>query len=110
MNEIRISVGGVCPHEKTVVKQLPPGCQHYAELRCACCGSFMRWLPSPQNIERRKANAFRLAKLQMLPGLTAWEHEFLRSLANQGGKLSPKQQEVFDRLCNAYAIESEVAN
>ncbi len=47
-------------------------------------------------------NAFKLAKLQMCDGLTVWERSFVESLTRQGAKFSPRQQEVFDKLCAAH--------
>jgi hypothetical protein len=61
-----------------------------------------KFLPRPENVERRKLNGFRMAKLQMCPRLNSWEREFIQSLAKQGNKLSPKQEAVFDRLCATY--------
>jgi hypothetical protein len=61
-----------------------------------------KFLPRPENVERRKLNGLRLAKLQMCAGLNSWEREFIQSLAKQGNKLSPKQQAVSDRLCATY--------
>jgi len=78
---------------------MPQESRHYAKLNCADCGAFLKFLPRPENVERRKLNGFRLAKLQMCPGLNAWEREFIQSVANHGNKLTPKQQAVFDRLC-----------
>jgi hypothetical protein len=92
-----------CAHNQTTTELLPQGSKHYAKLRCATCGEHLRFLPKPENVERRKLNGFRLAKLQMCPGLNSWEREFVQSLINQcNNKLSPKQQAVFDRLCLAY--------
>jgi hypothetical protein len=89
-----------CAHTATTTELMPPESRHYAKIKCADCGAFLKFLPRPENIERRKLNGFRLAKLQMCAGLNSWEREFIDSLAKQGGnKLTPKQQAVFDRLC-----------
>jgi hypothetical protein len=104
MNEFRlISTGALqCAHNATRIVMLPPTSRHYARLECAECGAFLKFLPTPENAERRKLNGFRLAKLQMCPGLNSWERQFIQSIARQGNKLSPKQQPVFDRLCSTY--------
>ena len=82
---------------------MPQESRHYAKLNCADCGAFLKFLPRPENVERRKLNGFRLAKLQMCPGLNAWERQFIDSLAKQGNnKLTPKQQAVLDRMCLAH--------
>ena len=89
-----------CAHNQTTTELLPQGNQHYAKLRCATCGEHLRFLPKPENVERRKLNGFRLAELQMCDGLNPWEREFVQSLVKQcNNKLTPKQQAVFDRLC-----------
>jgi hypothetical protein len=92
-----------CTHNQTTTELLPQGSKHYAKLRCAACGEHLRFLPKPENLERRKLNAYRLTKLQMAPDLNQWERQFVDSLAKLGSnKLTPKQQAVFDRLCLAH--------
>jgi hypothetical protein len=92
-----------CTHSSTVTEQMPTDSRHYAKLKCATCGAFLKFQPRPENIERRKLNGFRLAKLQMCNGLNSWERGFVDSLAKLGSnKLSPKQQAAFDRLCLTY--------
>jgi hypothetical protein len=104
MNEFRsISTGALqCAHNATRSVMLPPQSRHYARLECAECGAFLKFLPRPENAERRQFNRFRLAKLQMCPGLNSWERQFIQSLAKQGNKLSPRQQAVFDRIWVTY--------
>ena len=105
MNVFRGIPTGVlqCTHSKTVTERLPSTSQHYAKLKCADCGAFLKFLPRPENIERRKLIGYRLAKLQMCDGLNSWERGFVVSLAKLGNnKLTPKQQAVFDRLCADY--------
>jgi hypothetical protein len=88
-----------CAHNETKTILLPAESRHWARLECATCGAFLKFLPRPENVEKRKLNSFKLARLQMHPGLTSWERAFVDSLAKQGNKLSPKQQVVFDRIC-----------
>jgi hypothetical protein len=105
MNDSRsLSTGGLqCPHTLTVTELSSKGDTHYAKLRCKDCGEFLRFMPRPENVERRKLNGFRLAKLQMCDRLNSFEREFVDSLAKIGNnKFSPKQQAVFDRLCLTY--------
>jgi hypothetical protein len=93
------SRGVICSHSLTVVERLPEGSTHFARLLCKDCRTFLRFLPKPGNVERRKLNSSRLAKLQMFPGLTDWERQFVTDLAKlPSGKLTPRQQEVFDRI------------
>jgi hypothetical protein len=102
MNGYReISTGVLrCAHSVTKTELDPPGSEHFGRLRCAECGAFLRFVPKPKNVERRQLNCYRLAGLQMCPGLDSWEREFIDNLAKQGStKLTPKQQAAFDRLC-----------
>jgi hypothetical protein len=92
-----------CTHTSTTKELLPQTSRHYAKLKCGACGAFLKFLPRPENVERRKLNGFRLTRLQMHPGLNPWEREFIDGLAKQGSnRLTPKQQAAFDRLCLTY--------
>jgi hypothetical protein len=103
MNFVESPTGALCAHSSTTTELMPQESRHYAKLKCADCGAFLKFLPRPENVERRKLNGFRLAKLQMCDGLNSWEREFIESLAKQGSnKLTPKQQAVFDRICLTY--------
>jgi hypothetical protein len=105
MNGYRgISTGVLqCAHSVTKTELDPPGSEHYGRLRCAECNAFIRFVPKPKNVERRQLNGFMLARLQMCPGLSQWERQFVDSLVKLGNnKLSPKQQIAFDRLCLTY--------
>ena len=89
-----------CAHSSTISELMPPESRHYAKLKCGNCGAFLKFLPRPENEQRRIINGYRLAKLQMCAGLNLWERQFIQSLAKQGNnKLTPKQQAVFDRIC-----------
>ena len=100
-NDFRgISTGAPCAHSSTVSELMPPGSRHYGKLKCGNCGIFLKFLPRPENEQRRVINGYRLAKLQMHACLNHRERQFIDSLAKQGNnKLTPKQQAVFDRLC-----------
>jgi hypothetical protein len=99
-----------CAHNQTTTELLPQGSKHYAKLRCATCGAFLRFLPKPENAAKWKLNGYKLAKLQMAPGLNTWERDFVQSLAkHDGNKLTPKQQAVFDRLCLTYLKKGRAA-
>ena len=104
-NNFRVPFAGkttYCTHQATRTVVMPAGSRHHARLECADCGAFLKFLARPENVERRKLNGFRLAKLQMHPGLNSWERDFVATLAGQGNKFTPKQQAVFDRLCTTY--------
>jgi hypothetical protein len=90
-----------CTHEVTRVELMPQGHTHHARVICIVCGRFLRWLPKPGTIERRTLNSFRLARLGMCSKLTDWERAFIHDVSQQR-KLSPKQQQIIDRLCADY--------
>jgi hypothetical protein len=90
-----------CMHGTVLVEQTPPGYLHHALERCALCGAHLRWLPRPSTIQRRRLNAFRLARLLMCDRLTSWERSFVRDVS-KNAKLSPRQQSVADRLASQY--------
>jgi hypothetical protein len=110
MNGYR-GISGVlqCAHSVTKTELDPPGSEHFGRLRCAECGAFLRFVPKPKNVERRQLNGFRLAKLQMCPRLNSFERQFVDSLARQGNKLTPRQQQVFDRICADHLSEGRSA-
>ena len=101
MNFVKSSTGALkCAHSSTVSELMPPESRHYGVLKCGNCGIFLKFLPRPENEQRRIINGYRLAKLQMAPGLNSFERELVDSLAKIGNhKLSPKQQSVLDQLC-----------
>src|SRR5262245_32944371 len=103
-NDFRgMSTGAPCAHSSTVSELMPPESRHYGKLNCGNCGIFLKFLPRPENEQRRIINGYRLAKLQMCPGLNDWERQFVDGLVKVGNsKLTPKQQAVFDRLCLTY--------
>jgi hypothetical protein len=111
MNFVKSPTGALqCAHSSTVSELKPPGSRHYGKLKCGNCGIFLKFLPRPENEQRRIINGYRLAKLQMCAGLNSWVREFIQSLAKQGStKLTPKQQAVFDRLCADYLTEGRAA-
>ena len=99
-----------CTHTSTTTELLPQTSRHYAKLKCVACGAVLKLLPRPENVTKWKLNGYRLAKLQMLPGLQPEEREFLQGLAKQASvqsacKFSPKQQEELDRICQTYLQE-----
>jgi hypothetical protein len=97
-----------CGHRATRTERLPDGHVHHSRLTCAVCGRHLRWLPRPETIERQRLNAFRLAKLTMHSGLSEWDRSFVRDVSKLA-KLSPKQQQIIDRLCADY-LKREVAS
>jgi hypothetical protein len=94
-----------CSHGATVTEQLPETHVHYAQLKCASCGRHIRWLPQPENVERKRLNDFRLAKLAKCDRLTSWERHFVRDVS-QRKKVSPRQQAIVDDLAATYLEEA----
>lgn len=78
-----------CTHNATKTVVLPAESRHYARLECADCGAFLKFLPRPENVERRKLNGYRLAKLQMHAHLNSWERDFVESLRSEGTSSLP---------------------
>jgi hypothetical protein len=83
---------------------MPRESRHYKRLECANCGAFLKFLPKPENYERRIANIGKLTRLLgCVPGesynFTPPERQFLDSLIILGGKFSAAQQRAFDDLC-----------
>ena len=99
-------VCGSCRHEIRRFAIMPQGHTHFAQEVCGLCGRWLRWVPRPANVERQKLNAFRLAKLAMCDGLTNWERGFVASVSKQK-KVSPKQQQIIDRLCATYLEKTQ---
>lgn len=90
-----------CNHNQKKVT-LTPETIHYAREDCADCGKFLRWLKHPETIARELEEAKQREALWKVPNLPEWEKGFLLSLDKQGGKMSPKQRSVFERIWNQY--------
>jgi hypothetical protein len=54
-----------------------------------------------ENVARRRATAYRVAKMLMAPGLTRWQIQFLSSVARQR-KFSPRQTVVLERMWDEF--------
>jgi hypothetical protein len=86
-----------CTHGAGTITRVLKNGPHYAELRCKDCDAHISYLPNPATLERRKRNAENLRKLQALK-LSPWEQGFIDSLSQQQ-KWSPRQQDVFEKIC-----------
>jgi hypothetical protein len=89
-----------CEHTNTRIEQLASGPHHAKEI-CSDCDRVLRWLPKPENVARRRATAYRVAKMLMAPGLTRWQIQFLSSVARQR-KFSPRQTVVLERMWDEF--------
>jgi hypothetical protein len=94
-----------CPHTATRTERMPQAHPHYAREVCTRCGAFIRWLPSPESIERRKMNMFRIAKLLASNYLDAWQRQVVESVSRLRGELSPRQEECLGRIYRRYFSE-----
>ena len=90
-----------CRHTATVEVVLPPGCFYHATKRCLHCGVFLKWLPKPHTLGRRRLTALKLAQLDTWKALSTWQRRLVRDLSLRE-KLSPPQQETLDQLCATY--------
>jgi len=61
-----------CEHSDTRVEILPADSKHYAKEICRNCDRVLRFVPKPENIERRRVTAYRVA---MLANLSPWRNE-----------------------------------
>lgn len=100
-NSAGSGVTQACTHSNTVVELMPQGHPHHAREVCTTCRRFIRWSAKPTTLDRRTLNSFRIARLGMCEGLSKWERGFVRDIS-QRRKLSPKQQQIIDRLCADY--------
>ena len=91
-----------CSHSATFTEFLPAGRFHYAEEVCATCRRHVKWIPRPENIERRRHFALQLEQLAKRPDLNQWERSFLANISRLNGKLSPRQTLKFQELCRKY--------
>jgi hypothetical protein len=91
-----------CAHAATRVERMPEGHVHSEAEHCADCGAFIRWLQRPSTIARRRLNTIRLTRLLAYRALSRWERGFLESVTRRGGKLTPKQGAIVDRLWAEY--------
>lgn len=83
------------PRFSTVL--MPEGHTHFAALRCGSCDGFQDWVEKPANKEKREKRRWKIGELLKSPLISSWEKDFLESV--QGRKsLSPKQEEVLDRI------------
>jgi transcription elongation factor Elf1 len=73
--------------------------KHYAAARCAICDIFIRWMPAPQNSEKREKRSQLISEWLNDPKLSIsdWERSFLSSIQKLKS-LSPKQSECFDKI------------
>ena len=78
---------------------------HNQKLICGDCGRFIKWLPSPKNIERHRDLKVRLESLKNKVG--GWDSAFISSLiqkiklSERDGKifkLSPRQLETLEKI------------
>ena len=92
-----------CGSSRFQVKDAPP--PHNQKLVCSGCDRFIKWLPSPKNIERHRILKIRLESLK--DKVNGWGSIFINDLiknlriAERDGKifkLSPRQLETLEKI------------
>ncbi len=97
-----------CPHNDHAIQLCDSG-PHYAKKVCKGCGKFRGWVVRPENQLLRAAV---LAKVNELwnGSPTPWEREFLQSVADADGRMSPKQEGLLNGMWARRIVAAEVAN
>ena len=58
-----------CAHDATRTELLPQGHQHHAQVTCALCGRFLRWVSRAELLERQRGNFCAAADVSRAIGL-----------------------------------------
>lgn len=86
---------------------------HNQKLVCSDCDRFLKWLPSPKNIERHRILKIRLESLK--DKVNGWEAIFVNDLiknlrlSERDGKifkLSPRQLETLEKIEGKFLISN----
>lgn len=93
--------------QKTVI--LPDSHIHYARLECAGCEKWVKWLPSPQTIQKR---AIDMATIRLLAqvediSLPDWDAQLIMSCIDRlkdDKSLTPNQAEQLSRIALDHGI------
>jgi len=89
-----------CDHYETEFI-LTPELTHHGKFICKTCGKFLGWAKKPETITRENVNAATVDRLKHV-SLTEWEKGFILSIEKQGMRLSPKQQDVLDKIAEKF--------
>ena len=86
------------------LKQTPAAQPHWAQLICADCGRWIRFLSNPERLELNKRNRMRIQKLLgVAVKLAPTELEFLAtSSKSRDGGLGAKRQAILDDMFARY--------
>lgn len=95
-----------CPHADYIITLCDSG-PHYAKKLCRTCERFLGWVANPKTAERR---ADILAKANELykEAKSLWECQFLNSVIENDGKMSPKQEAMLNGMWARRAIAAEL--
>ena len=100
-----------CGSNRFQVKDAAP--PHNQKLICSDCDRFIKWLPSPKNIDRHRELKIRLESLKNKVG--GWESIFINDLtknlriSERDGKifkLSPRQSETLKKIEGKFLINN----
>lgn len=86
-----------CGSTRLNLVSVPPPCPHRYAIRCGECDCFIRWAEKPENQDKRHSRKADINRLLETGNLSDWEREFLSNISTVR-KLSPKQQEIFNRI------------
>lgn len=93
----------VCGSNNFQIEDAPA--PHSQKIICSDCDRFIKWLPSPKNVDRHRELKIRLDSLKNKAG--GWDSAFVNSLiqklriAERDGKLlklSPRQLETLEKI------------
>jgi len=93
-----------CEHVNAKTIPTPEG-PHHAKVVCTDCGKFLGWSAKPENEARNKAERKLIDALnQDSVPLSEWERGFVKSIAQQHPKLSPKQRDRLHELAKKFRL------
>jgi hypothetical protein len=98
----KCKITSTCQH--FTLKQTPAPAPHWAQLVCADCGRWVRFISDPARLELNKRNRMRIQKLLGIAvKLTPGELEFLAaSSKSRNGSFGTKRQAILDDIFARY--------
>ncbi len=98
-----------CEHLHTEASVCASG-PHYAKLTCKSCNKFVKWVKAPKNSAQAEINMKKALDLWNEPKLTPWERQFVVSIGDGTGKISPKQQATLNGLWVRFTVNKEIGH
>ena len=100
MSKLKLKTETKCQHTDTIDQLMPEGCKHYSKKLCVSCNAFIGWNKSPKTLEEKDRRTKLISDLKEL-NLSSFERSFVTSI-DSVMHLTPKQDEVWKRICNKY--------